>query len=254
MEAIAILHIDPEATRVPLAEAQIERRADFVKVPLGVPLASEPSALAAALRRVAGAVLEQHSEVRGVPVVPSTMSLQSQTWDEALEEIGELADWIVVADFPAGDGLAGLMSAFAGMAGPGALEKGLPDMSQLAAALEGEQGQALLGQALGMAQQLAAEGRLPGLLQALGSASGPGGMPAVDPQSLASALQEQARPEAADLSAQAQEMMRGMNLEELATKAHAVLNSQPDLEKALRERLGAATGRNSDADQGTDKS
>lgn len=240
MEAIVMLHVSPEDAQAELPGVSLSALQDFILLPLGIPLASDPETLAARVREVADPILDLHEEQepRGVAVLPSTLSLEATTWDAAVEEVGELADWIEPAPAADATGLEGLFSAFSAMMPAGAGQPGALDMSQIAAQLQGAQGQALIAQAMNMAQQLAAGGQLAGLGEALQSGTGSGETGAVgDARDKAA---PEAPPDLGALASQAQAMLQGADLDALATQAQAMLAGNPALKQRLHDELAEA--------------
>lgn len=247
MKAVAILHVDPEVATTALEGVSLEGREDFVLLPLDVPLASAPAQIAARMRELAGPVLELHREPKGVPVIPDSLKLEATAWTAALDEVGELADWVAPAPPNPMAGLEGLMGAFAGMAPPGTIPPamsgvgGMPDMSALADQLQGEDGQALLQQAMEMAQQLASTGALADFAQAMSQGQPPaeGDDPAaqmgLDPRALEGVDMSQ-------MAEQAQAMMQGMDLNAMAAQAQSMLQANPELEQQLRQQMGDRLG------------
>lgn len=220
MQAIAILHVDPELAAAALEGATFTALEDCVLVPLGVPLTSEPAELAIALAEVAGPLVQVHHEPRGVPVFPTTYALAAKRWAAAIEELGEAADWI---DPSAAAPMAGLdMGALMGAMG-GA------DMAAFAQHLQGPEGAALLEQAMQMAQQLAQNGGFAQLAQQMGQSG-------VDPEMLARQMQGGGAdsPDLTALAEQAQAMLQGADLSSMAEQAKAMLAANPELEAQLR--------------------
>jgi hypothetical protein len=237
LTALAVVRIPPTVVRDALPAAagddadlrtaangdtlRVRALADSTVIDLGIPLASEPDAIAARLRALLGDLLDVHDAER-VPVYPSSHALEAGTWNDVVDELGEAADWIPVRA-PA-DPFGGLMSAgFPGMGGGQA-----PDMAAMAAMFQGGDASALLEQAMQMAQQLAESGAFAdfAMNMAAPAASAPSDAP--DPR----AALEQLGVSPAQLDAQLGAM--GLDLEKLASDAQAMLEKNPELEQKLR--------------------
>ncbi len=217
MNAIAVLRIGPDVVRAALPTGGEVPRIDALEnatlVHLGVPLTAEPAALAHRLAGLVGDVLAAHTEPRGVPIYPESYTLRATSWDAAIEELGDGADWIPILESrPA-------MPDLSAMLGAGGAEQ----MAAFAEQLRGGGGADMLQQAMQMAQQLAESGALQGLAQRMAGATSP-----------EEALEQMgAGPEA--LGA-----LGGLDLSAMAAQAQSMLAQNPDLERTLREQLGAA--------------
>lgn len=269
MKAVAILHVDPEVAETSLEGVSLTKLEDCVLLPLGVPLASDPAQLGARVREIAGPVVDVHREPRGVPLFPDSVTLEATTWAAAIEELGEAADWVQPQPANPMASMEGLLGA---LGAGGQMPEGMPDLGAMAEQLQGEQGAALLEQAMQMAQQLAQSGALEDFAKAMG---GPQTIPAPPPEGMPEADESQPQqgsldpemlrqmgldPEAlqdADLEAlteQAQSMMQGLDLGAMAEQAQSMLAQNPELEKQLREQLGgsAPAGQGEADDAGDD--
>lgn len=227
-EAAAIVRIDPARVRDAFAAAEgkedvrigdngeafaIVALDDATVVHLGIPIASEPVELADRLEDLLGELLDEHDDDRGVPIYPSSHALQARTWEGAIEELGEAADWVSLDEGDAG-GLGDVLKAF------GVGEKELEEMEGL---LAGADRSALLSSAMRMAKEMAESGALEELakrMRILQGASGEDAWKALD------------RGTAAD-------RLRGMNLDELAQEARRMLDENPELGKKIRSVFDA---------------
>lgn len=227
MNAIAILRIAPDTIRQALPgiddvregacgePVRIRALSNATAVHLGVPLTESPASLGLRLAALVGDVLLAHDEPRGIPIYPESYTLEAATWDDAIAELGDGADWVPLP-MP-GAGLPDLSS----LLGAG----GAAQLRGFAEQLQGAEGAALLEQAMQMAQELAQSGALAGFAQQmLGGAQSPEAMLAqmgVGPDALGAA---------------------GLDLGAIAQRAQSMLASNPDLERQLREQLGAPPG------------
>lgn len=225
LDAIAILHVPPTVVHEALPASKDDAAlrvgkngepvrvvplADAVCVHLGVPLASEPDALADRLDDLLEDLLDVHDDARGVPVYPSTYALAAKSWAEALDELGEAADWIDVdaeLDNP--------MAALLGGLGGGDMAAMMQQMQGLG---PGGDPAAMMETAMKMMGQLAESGALADLAKAMS-----GAMPATDPRA---ALEQLGG--------------AGMDLDALTKQAQAMLDEDPELERKLRESLAAS--------------
>jgi thiamine monophosphate kinase len=110
-----------------------------------------------------------------VPVYPASYAPAATTFDALVDELGEAADWVRVAgaEEPAPqDPFAALTSALGGAG---------VDLESLAGQLQGQDPNALMQQAMGLAQQLAESGQLGDVQRAMMDMMGGLGM---DPQAL----------------------------------------------------------------------
>lgn len=228
MNAIAIVRIAPETIRqaLPATDEEDVRRgatggpvriralSNATAIYLGVPLTESPESLGLELATLLGDVLLAHDEARGVPVYPESYALEADSWDDAIAELGDGADWIPLP-VPGGAAMPDL-SALLGASGAAQLQG-------FAKQLEGEDGGALLQQAMQMAQQLAQSGALEGLAQQLaGAASNPKEALAnmgMGPDALGA---------------------MGLDLGAIAKQAQSMLADNPELEAQLRAQLGGA--------------
>lgn len=236
MNAIAVLQIDPALVRQALpaldaGDAEAERRRgangepvrvraleNATLVHLDAPLTEDPEVLGALLAMRVGDVLAAHAEPRGVPVYPESYALAATTWDAAVAELGDGADWI-----PLGGGAPALPD-LAAMLGPDAAAQ----FAGFTEHLQSEQGAAMFQQAMQMAQQLAGSGALAGLAEKMSGATTP----------------EEALSQAGADPA----MLGGLDLGAMMAQAQSMLAANPDLERQLREQLGGMLG----ADEGDD--
>jgi len=223
MNAIAVLRIDPDVVRASLPQGGESPRIDALEnatlVHLGMPLTAEPQALGLRLASLMGDVLALHQEARGVPVYPTSYELKAKTWDAAIAELGDGADWIpVLGTQPAMPDLSG-MPDLASMLGAG----GAGQMAALAEQLQSSGGADMMQQAMQMMEQLSQSGALAGLAEQMAGATTP-----------EQALQQMgAGPDA--LGA-----LGGLDLNAMAAQAQSMLAQNPDLERQMREQLGAA--------------
>ncbi len=231
MNAIAVLKIDPELVTAALPALEGERRrgangepvrvralTNAALVHLDAPLAEDPEVLGALLAMKLGDVLAAHGEPRGVPVYPESYALAATSWDAAVEELGDGADWIPLPDAkPA-------LPDLSAMLGPG----GAAQLAGFAQQLQTEDGAAMLQQAMQMAQQLASSGALADLAKKMSGAASP---------------EEALRGAGADPVA-----LGGLDLGAMMAQAQSMLAANPDLERQLREQLGGVLGEDDEDD------
>jgi hypothetical protein len=237
--AAAILHLAPSRVREALPSSDgddvrvaangenvtIAALSDATIVQLGVSIGEEPETLAARVRELLGALVEAHEEERGVPVYPSSYELQAKSWDAAIEELGEAADWVQVRASQGG-GMAELLGAFG--IDPGSLGAFGIDPKQLDA-LDGALGNAdrekLMSSALRMAEEMARSGALDDLAKRMG-VFGP----------------KEGEEEWKDVDRSKVGKDRwnslGFDVEALAEQAREMLAADPDLEERLRNAMG----------------
>ena len=233
MNAIAVLKIDAELVRqaLPALEGDLRRGANgepvrvraldnATLVHLDAPLTEDPRVLGALLVMKVGQVLAAHDEPRGVPVYPESYALEAKTWDAALAELGDGADWIPL------DAGAPQMPDLSAMLGPDATAQ----LAGFAEQLQGEGGAAMLQQAMAMAQQLAQSGALAEMAQKMSGAQTP---------------EEAMSQMGGDPGA-----LGGLDLGAMMAQAQSMLAANPDLERQLREQLGGMMG---EAEEGEDE-
>jgi len=222
INAVAVLRIDPAMVEQALAAGaekgmRVGANGEPVKVTplgnatlvhLGASIAQDPRALGSRLEALLGDVLVAHDEPRGVPLFPESYSLVAQSWDDAIAELGDGAEWIELPRAqPAMPDLGAMLGAMGGMDG-------------LNEQLQGAGGAAMLEQAMAMAQQLAQSGALEGLAQQLQGAESP-----------EDALQKMGAPPDA---------LSGLDFGQMAAQAQRMLQDDPDLEQRLRGAFGQA--------------
>lgn len=231
MNAIAVLKVSPSVVFAALPEEGGARRAksgeavtvealeDAVKVHLGVSLASEPEALAARMHELLGELLDLHEPTRGVPVYPDSHALAAKKWNEVVDELGEAADWIPVQ---AADPMQALMGGMGGM-----------DLGAMMQQMGGDP-EALMQQAMQMAQQLAQSGDLGDLTKMMGGMGGAGGqMP--DLGALANQAREMIEKDPG-LEQRLQQQVEQMGgIDAMSAQAEAMLEQNPELAAKLRE-------------------
>ncbi len=203
---------------------------DATVVDLESPIAAEPDEHAARLVMLLGDLLEAHEEPRGVPIFPSSYELGARTWDAALEELGEAADWVRFDEKPAS--VADLLGAFG---------LGNADMSSMQDALANMDQSALLSSALQMAQQMVQREDFADMAKRMRdlSASAP-----EDPL--------------AALRAQGGRMegfpdMGGLDFEALTREAQRMLQQNPEMEKMIRDMIGSGEGEDEDGEDDEEK-
>jgi hypothetical protein len=174
---------------------------DATIVHLGIPITGE---LGPRLRALLGNLLDAHADPRGVPVYPTSYTLAAKTWDAAVEELGEAAEWVRLENPRAA--MADMLGAF----GLGAGE--IADIERAVASGDRDQ---LFSSALRMAQEMADRG---------------------DFAELAQRMNEQDLGNALDPS-QLQGM--GVDLEALTREAQRMLQQNPELEAQIRAAFGA---------------
>ncbi len=180
---------------------------DATVVQLGISIAAEPAALADRLESLLGELLDAHTDPRGVPIYPSSHALEATSWDAAIEELGEAADWV---SLEAGGGVGDIFQAFG--LGEGALE----DVQKIFA--EGDRS-ALLSSAMRMAKEMAESGALEDLAKRMRIMQGADGGE--------EQWKQLERATAAD-------RLGGLDLEELTKEARRMLEQNPELEEKLR--------------------
>lgn len=244
--AAAILHLAPSLVRgalVPHERAtspngdirtgangepvQVAALSDAAVVHLGISLGAEPSELAERLRALLGELLDEHDEPRGVPIFPASYALEAQSWAEALEELGEAADWVRVHDDEPAGGMAALLGAFG--IDPGQLGAFGIDPTQLGGldgALAGIDRDELFASAMQMAEQMARSGALGDLAARM----------SVQPARDAEGTRAQAKP--GEAPGQAGWGGLGLDLGALAEQARELLAADPELEMRLRGAMG----------------
>lgn len=218
-QAVAIVRIDAGTIRKELAAAggddrrvgangesfRIEALDDATLVHLGIGIGSEPDELADRLHALLGEVLEEHDEARGVPVYPSSYALQARTWEAAVEELGEAADWVKIFEEESADDMGGMLSA---------LGLDASDVAELQKQLESPEGGGIFAAALQAARTLTEQGAFGDIAERLQQ------MGATDPSALAG----------------------GLDLEALTQQAQRVLAENPELEEELRRAFEEAGG------------
>lgn len=235
INAVAVLRIEPSVVEQALVAGaeegmRVGANGEPVKVTplgnatlvhLGASIAQDPVTLGRRLEALLGEVLVAHDEPRGVPLFPESYSLNAQSWDDAVAELGDGAEWIELPQAqPAVPDLAAMLGAMGGM-------------DALNEQLQGAGGAAMLEQAMAMAQQLAQSGALDGLAQQLQGAQSP-----------EDALQKMGAPPDA---------LGGLDLEQMAQQAQAMLQGNPDLEQQLRGAFGEAAQAEPEAPEGDDE-
>jgi len=236
-QAVAIVRIDAGSVRGALASAggedqrvgvngeafRIAALDDATLVHLEVSIGSEPSELATRLRELLGEVLDAHEEPRGVPVYPSSYTLEARTWAAAIEELGEAADWVKIQEEMAGlGGMGDMLRAFGLDAGD------LADMGkQLGAA---EAGEDVFAAAMRAAQEMSQRGAFKDLAERMRGMGVPD-----DPQKL---LEQMGG--TAGLGAM------GLDLEALTQQAQRMLSENPELAEQLSKALEGADGEDDD--------
>lgn len=221
MQAAAIVRIDAQSVRAALASAgeekvRIEALDDATIVDLGIGLGSEPEELAARLRALLGDVLDAHEDPRGVPVYPSTYSLQARAWDAAVEELGEAADWVKVAEGGAmAADVANVLSAF-----------GLDpsDVAQMEKAFTGGEDGDVFAAAVRAAREMAERGVFKDLAERMRSMG----------------VEQDAQKALERAGADARLAGMGLDLEALAAEAQRMLDENPALEEEIRKALEEA--------------
>jgi len=175
INAVAVLRIEPSVVEQALVAGadegmRVGANGEPVKVRplgnatlvhLGASIAQDPASLGQRLQALLGEVLVAHDEPRGVPLFPESYSLNAQSWDDAVAELGDGAEWIP------------LPQAQPQMPDLGAMLGAMGGMDALSEQLQGAGGAAMLEQAMAMAQQLAQSGALDGLAQQLQGAQSP---------------------------------------------------------------------------------
>lgn len=232
--AAAILHIAPTLVRDALAPAEgddvrvgangehvrIAALGDATIVHLGIGIGAEPEELADRLDALLGDLLDQHEEPRGVPVYPSSYELEAQSWEAAIEELGEAADWVRLDEEPAG-GMAELLGAF------GLSAEQLESMEGAMGALPEGDRDKLFSSALRMAEELSKSGALEELakrMHVFGAKDG-------EDQWKALERKETGKERWSGL---------GFDVDALADQARAMLAADPELEERLRNAIEGA--------------
>lgn len=241
-EAAAIVRIEPSRVRDAFAAVEgkedvrtgdngesfeIVALDDATVVRLGISIASEPEELEARLSALLGELLDAHDDARGVPIYPSSHTLEATTWDAAIEELGEAADWIL-RSAPATGGIGDMLKAF------GLGEGDLKDMEKM---LGGGDRSALLSSAMRMAQEMAQSGALDDLAKRMRILQGADGG-----EDQWKALER----------AHATDRLGGLDLDELTKEARRMLEANPELEEQIRSALGVAE-EDDEEDEGDDE-
>jgi hypothetical protein len=225
-QAVAIVRIDAGSVRGALAAAggedqrvgangeafRIDALDDATLVHLEIGIGSEPSELAARLEELLGELLEAHEEPRGVPVYPSSYTLAARTWEAAIEELGEAADWVKIEEETAGlGGMGDMLRAFGLDAGD------LADMGKhLGAAGAGED---VFAAAMRAAQEMSQRGAFKDLAERMRGMGVP-----EDPQQLLEQMGGTAG-------------LGALDLEALAQQAQRMLSENPELAEQLSKAL-----------------
>ncbi|HHH30040.1 MAG TPA: hypothetical protein ENK57_17080 [Polyangiaceae bacterium] len=193
---------------------RVDTLSNAVLVHLGIPLTEAPEVLGARLASLLGDLLAAHTDPRGVPVYPESYSLSAASWDDALRELGDGADWVPVrAAAPAMPDLAALLAG--GMPGGGMHGDPMAALAQLA----GGDGASLMQQAMQMVGQLAESGALEGLAAQMSAIGSP-----------EDALQQMGV---------APEALGGLSLSGMAEQAKEMLKQNPALAQRIESQLGA---------------
>lgn len=110
IQAIALLQIDvgsgaselpasatqlgPHAALLADGATRIERLDDGILLHIGVPFASEPTALSFAVHALLGdALAAQHRDPRGVLFIPDVAAPKARSYEGVIREVGEGAEW-----------------------------------------------------------------------------------------------------------------------------------------------------------------
>lgn len=224
MNAVAIVRIEPamihqalpaledeELRRAPTGEAvRVRALGNATLVHLGMALTEDQQVLGIRLVSLLGEVLAAHDDARGVPIFPESYALEASSWDQAIAELGDGADWVPLPSAP--PGLEGMMGALGG--------GGMDQLAGIAEQLSGGDGAALLEQAMQMAQQMAQSGALAELAQAMGGGA----------ESPEEALRNMGVPPG---------QLGGIDLGAMAAQAQSMLAANPELEEQLRASFGA---------------
>ncbi len=242
-EAAAIVRIEPAQLRDAFAAVggKEDQRAgangepfeivavdDATVVRLGISIASEPEELAARLEALLGELLDAHDDARGVPIYPSSHALAATSWDAAIEELGEAADWVSLDAGPGGIG--DMLAAF------GLNEDSMKEMEKM---LGGADRDALLSSAMRMAKEMAESGALDDLAKRMRLLQGADGG-----EEQWKALER----------GNATDRLAGLDLEELGKEARKMLDANPELEKKLRSVFDEPEDDDEEADEDDDAS
>lgn len=162
LEAVAAVKVPPSEVKEALSSSgqRVVALEDGAAVHLGVKMTeASPAQLAARLRELLGDLLDRHDHPRGVPVYPASYAPDVKTFDALVEELGEAADWVPIAEE---DGEEDPMAAMAGLLGGAGV-----DLGALQQQMMGGDPNALMESAMQMAQQLADSGKLGELQEAM---------------------------------------------------------------------------------------
>lgn len=220
MNAVALVKIDGTSLEES-DQMKVTRLDDAVLITTTVSVRdTEPEQLGLVIRALLGDALDGHDDERGVFTFPAAAKPDAKTYAAAIEEVGEMGEWVPRAtaeDMPAGEGdLAALAGDLLGGMGPDVMElqkrmmAGDPTamqdaMKHVGAILADPSKQAALMQAA--SAFMSGDSPLAGMAQNL-----PPGMNPMD-------------------------MMQNMDLGALQKQAQEMMEKNPDLEKQLRDKL-----------------
>jgi hypothetical protein len=223
MDAVAVVHVSLEEAKESLAEGEssqligadgtafrVRPLADGMLVYTGLSLRdAEPEEIAATLRQRLGDVLDAHDDARGVMVFPERVRASGSRYEEVVEALGDLGEWIATSE-PEGAGFEG--------SGPA------PDLESLMSQMMGDS-----SQMQGLWQQAQRMMADPAMQQQLMAAAAQmmGGMPP------GGAASDEEAPRGGGLPG-----LGGLDLGALAAQAQQLLEEDPDLVRRLQEQLG----------------
>lgn len=189
IDAIAVLRVPPTALNETLGEptvdgelhtyegsVTIEPLEDGIRLHLGLRFDDEPARLGLRIRKLLGALADQHTDERGAYVYPDVASSSESTYSALIEDMGEGGMFVAIASaddakLGASDAM-GIFDAVQGMMGGdllGQMQQALSDPSGDAmkslAAMAGQllQDDAIRAQVQGAAEKMLGEGALEGL-------------------------------------------------------------------------------------------